>query len=61
MLVCYLLAAVSCLFTSASWHVLSGCASRRWFEWGACVDYIGISCECTWVACLADGLHTPVS
>ncbi|RSH94877.1 hypothetical protein EHS25_004683 [Saitozyma podzolica] len=43
MLVCYLLAAVSCLFTSASWHVLSGCASRRWFEWGACVDYIGIS------------------
>ncbi|WRT63901.1 uncharacterized protein IL334_000827 [Kwoniella shivajii] len=39
----YLIAAISCLFSSASWHVLSGCASKRWFEWGACVDYIGIS------------------
>ncbi|WVR03661.1 hypothetical protein IAU60_000656 [Kwoniella sp. DSM 27419] len=42
-MVAYLLAATSCLFSSASWHVLSGCASKRWFEWGACVDYIGIS------------------
>ncbi|OCF36193.1 hypothetical protein I316_02066 [Kwoniella heveanensis BCC8398] len=42
-LVAYLLAATSCLFSSASWHVLSGCASKKWFEWGACVDYIGIS------------------
>ncbi len=40
-LVIYLLAAVSCLVSSAGWHVLSGCASRRWFEWGACVD-----CKC---------------
>nr|XP_019048945.1 hypothetical protein I302_02725 [Kwoniella bestiolae CBS 10118]OCF27875.1 hypothetical protein I302_02725 [Kwoniella bestiolae CBS 10118] len=41
----YLIAAISCLFSSASWHVLSGCASKRWFEWGACVDcelYIGL-------------------
>ncbi|EJT48473.1 hypothetical protein A1Q1_02494 [Trichosporon asahii var. asahii CBS 2479] len=43
MLVSYLLAATSCLFSSASWHVLSGCSNKRWFEWGACVDYIGIS------------------
>ncbi|ORX35324.1 hemolysin-III related-domain-containing protein [Kockovaella imperatae] len=41
--VIYLLAAVACLISSASWHVLSGCASRKWFEWGACVDYIGIA------------------
>jgi predicted membrane channel-forming protein YqfA (hemolysin III family) len=34
----YLLAAVACLSSSASWHVLSGCASKKWFEWGACVD-----------------------
>ncbi|RXK38087.1 hypothetical protein M231_04646 [Tremella mesenterica] len=39
----YFLAAVACLSSSASWHVLSGSASRGWFEWGACVDYIGIS------------------
>ncbi|WWC85994.1 uncharacterized protein L201_000865 [Kwoniella dendrophila CBS 6074] len=36
----YLIAAISCLFSSASWHVLSGCASKRWFEWGACVDWL---------------------
>lgn len=41
--VAYLVAAISCLSSSAGWHVLSGCASRKWFEWGACVDYIGIS------------------
>ena len=34
----YLVAAVSCMFSSAMWHVLSGCASKKWFEWGACVD-----------------------
>lgn len=34
----YLLAAVSCLSSSAGWHVLAGCASKKWFEWGACVD-----------------------
>ncbi|WVF66092.1 hypothetical protein IAT40_000831 [Kwoniella sp. CBS 6097] len=39
-LVAYLLAATSCLFSSASWHVLSGCASKKWFEWGACVDWL---------------------
>lgn len=43
MLISYLLAAASCLSSSAGWHILSGCASHRWFEWGACVDYIGIS------------------
>jgi adiponectin receptor len=43
MLISYLLAAMSCLVSSAGWHVLSGCANKRWFEWGACVDYIGIS------------------
>ncbi|WOO80475.1 putative protein [Vanrija pseudolonga] len=43
MLVTYLLAATSCMSSSAGWHMLSGCASKRWFEWGACVDYIGIS------------------
>lgn len=43
MLISYLLAAASCLSSSAGWHILSGCANRRWFEWGACVDYIGIS------------------
>ncbi|BEI87616.1 uncharacterized protein CcaverHIS019_0103340 [Cutaneotrichosporon cavernicola] len=43
MLISYLLAAMSCLVSSAGWHILSGCANRRWFEWGACVDYIGIS------------------
>ncbi|KAL7422722.1 inc metabolism membrane protein [Cryptotrichosporon argae] len=43
MLCLYLTAAISCLLSSASWHVLSGCASRGWFEWGACVDYVGIS------------------
>lgn len=43
MIISYLLAAMSCLSSSAAWHVVSGCASRRWFEWGACVDYIGIS------------------
>ncbi|WVO14646.1 hypothetical protein L204_102283 [Cryptococcus depauperatus] len=42
-LILYLIAATSCLISSAGWHVLSGCASRKWFEWGACVDYIGIS------------------
>jgi hypothetical protein len=36
--VLYLTAAISCLFTSAEWHVLSGCASKKWMEWGACVD-----------------------
>lgn len=41
--IAYLVAAISCLSSSAGWHVLSGCASRKWFEWGACVDYIGIS------------------
>lgn len=43
MILSYLLAAMACMSSSAGWHVLSGCASRRWFEWGACVDYIGIS------------------
>ncbi|ODO05057.1 hypothetical protein I350_05670 [Cryptococcus amylolentus CBS 6273] len=42
-IVLYLLAASSCMSSSAGWHILSGCASRKWFEWGACVDYIGIS------------------
>jgi adiponectin receptor len=37
-LVVYLLAAAACLISSAGWHVLSGCAAKRWFEWGACVD-----------------------
>ncbi|WVQ81067.1 hypothetical protein IAT38_003174 [Cryptococcus sp. DSM 104549] len=43
LLVSYLVAATSCMSSSAGWHILSGCASKRWFEWGACVDYIGIS------------------
>jgi len=43
MLISYLLAASSCLSSSAGWHILAGCANKRWFEWGACVDYIGIS------------------
>ena len=38
MLAVYFFAAVSCLFSSASWHVISGSASKPWFEWGACVD-----------------------
>lgn len=41
-LVVYLLAAASCLISSAGWHVLAGCAYRKWFEWGACVD-----CKCS--------------
>ncbi|KAK8861737.1 hypothetical protein IAR55_002560 [Kwoniella newhampshirensis] len=39
-LVSYLLAAASCMSSSAGWHVLSGCASKKWFEWGACVDWL---------------------
>jgi hypothetical protein len=53
-LISYLAAAVACLFSSAGWHVLSGCAARKWFEWGACVD-CGFSVA---VLCLADG-HGP--
>ncbi|WVQ83746.1 hypothetical protein IAT38_005890 [Cryptococcus sp. DSM 104549] len=39
-LISYLIAATSCMSSSAGWHILSGCASKRWFEWGACVDWL---------------------
>ncbi|GHJ87456.1 hypothetical protein NliqN6_3858 [Naganishia liquefaciens] len=42
-LLAFMLAAASCLVSSAGWHLLSGCSRRGLFEWGACVDYVGIS------------------
>ncbi|WFD06551.1 inc metabolism membrane protein [Malassezia vespertilionis] len=39
----YLLAAAKCLLCSISWHIMSGCSNRQWFECFACIDYTGIS------------------
>lgn len=36
-------AAFKCLMCSATWHLLSGCASHSWYRGAACVDFVGIS------------------
>ncbi|CAO1613857.1 unnamed protein product [Parajaminaea phylloscopi] len=39
----YLVAAMKCLVSSVVWHIFSGCASAKWFERAACVDYSGVA------------------
>lgn len=39
----YLIAAMKCLVSSVVWHIFSGCASAKWFERAACVDYSGVA------------------
>ncbi|GAA5842923.1 hypothetical protein JCM11251_002935 [Rhodosporidiobolus azoricus] len=41
--VLFVVSAMHCLLCSATWHLLSGCATDRWFRGAACVDYVGIS------------------
>ncbi|GAA5903819.1 hypothetical protein JCM6882_001323 [Rhodosporidiobolus microsporus] len=41
--VLFVVSAMHCLLCSATWHLMSGCATSRYFRGAACVDYVGIS------------------
>ncbi|GAA5937838.1 hemolysin III family protein [Sporobolomyces koalae] len=39
----FVAAGMKCLLSSATWHLLAGCATSTWFQGAACLDYVGIS------------------